>query len=169
MQTYSTFQPTAFDRAGAGKYGAMAERQDWLVVPVTQTRDSGVLDRSNFRSYLKALGGESDTVEVHRFSHWGPGWFEIIIIDPTDTAKVETAQEIADALEDYPIVDEDNYSELEYEGACNYWAQMPIRERVQYIQEARDRTRGHMSIFAARRDELPEDPAGRLYEALTRE
>jgi hypothetical protein len=82
MQTYSQYRPTGFDSRGLG----LPDRQDWLVLPVIQTRDSGPLEQSNFASALKAVGGESETVEVHRFGHWGPGWFEIIIVAPGSEA-----------------------------------------------------------------------------------
>src|SRR6266436_1054881 len=37
---------------------------------VGQSRDSDALERSNFACMLKAVGGESDTVQVVRESHW---------------------------------------------------------------------------------------------------
>ena len=99
MKSYSEFRPTQFDSTGLG----LDDQQNWLVAPVSQTRDSEALNRANFDATLRELGGESDTVQVHRFGHWGPGWFEIILIDATDTARVQIAQEIEDALSDYPI------------------------------------------------------------------
>jgi hypothetical protein len=44
MQEYKDFRPTAFDHKGA----FLADNQNWLVIPVMQTRDSGPLDLSNF-------------------------------------------------------------------------------------------------------------------------
>lgn len=111
MQTYRTFRPTAFDSAGLA--GDRHGINEFLVLPVSQTRDSGTLDRSNFRVALRELGGESDTVQVHRFGHWGPGWYELILIDPADTAAVTTAEEIEASLADYPILSEDDHSSLE--------------------------------------------------------
>lgn len=165
MQRYKEFSPTPFDASGLG--ADRLERGEWLVAPVMQTRDSEVLERSNFRSFLQALGGEGETVEVHRFGHWGPGWFEIILIDPSDEARVNEAQEMADALEDYPIVSEDDYSALEWEETTERWANMRVCERVEYISRANERSTSQISVFAARRDEMPEDPAGRLWEGLT--
>jgi hypothetical protein len=158
MDTYKTFRPTQFDPAGLG----LADQGHWLVAPVGQTRDSGCLEKSNFRCTLAALGGESDTVEVHRFGHWGPGWFEIIIIDPADAARVAIAEDIERALADYPVVDEEDFSNLEWETAAEYWASCGVRQRVEYCQRAR------VSVFAARREELPADDCGRLMELLTR-
>jgi len=65
MQTYSQYAPTGFDRSRA----FLSDRQAWLVVPVSRNRDSNTLAESNFDAALEMLGGESDTVEVHRFGH----------------------------------------------------------------------------------------------------
>lgn len=158
MKTYSTHQPTGFDPKGA----FLPDRQLWLVLPVSRTRDSGCLDESNFAAAVKLLGGESETVEIHRFGHWGPGWYEIILIDPLDAAAVKVGEEIESALADYPILNEEDFSEREWNLAAETWANMSVRERVEILQE-----RGG-SIFAARRDELPRDDNGAIFEYLTR-
>ena len=158
MQRYSDFRPTAFDARGLnGEKHGIAE---WFVAPVSQTRDSGPLDLSNFRSTLAALGGESDTVQVHRFGHWGPGWFEIIVIDPADEARVTVAQTIERKLDDYPVVSDDDFSALEWERARDYWQRASVRERVQWCQ------RYDVCVFAARHDNVPEDRRGELISAL---
>ena len=80
----------------------------WRPCPVL--RDSGVLTESNVACALTALGGESDTVQVHRFGHWGPGWFEIILIDPSDEVRVREAEAIEAALADYPVLDDEDWT-----------------------------------------------------------
>lgn len=110
MQTYSTYRPTPYDLAGL----ALPDQQHWLVLPVIQTRDSDALEQSNFAAALERLGGESDTVEVHRFGHWGPGWFEIVIVNPTDARAVSIAEGIEQALGLYPVLSEDDLSRREY-------------------------------------------------------
>lgn len=110
LQRYGDYRPTQFDPRGL----ALPDQQDWLVAPVIQTRDSEPLEASNFATFLAALDGESDTVEVHRFGHWANGWFEIILIDPKDTARVERAEELGNALADYPVLDETDLSAREW-------------------------------------------------------
>ena len=110
METYNTFRPTGFDRSGLG----LQSQQDWLVVPAARNRDSNLLDLSNFDAALAMMGGEGDNCEVHRFGHWGCGWFEIIIVKP-DTPTAATAEEIEEALENYPVLDEDDWGKREYE------------------------------------------------------
>lgn len=134
MQQYKDYAPTGFDAKGAFIHD---ERREWLVLPVIQTRDSGPLDRSNFESALEALGGESDNVQVHRFGHWGPGWFEIIIVKP-DTKEAKTAEEIEEKLANYPVLDESHYSRLESEEADEVWKNCyREKDRIEYIRKHR--------------------------------
>lgn len=140
MQTYSEFRPTALDCRGL----ALDNQQDWVVLPVGRNRDSNALDESNFYTALEIMGGESETVEVHRFGHWACGWFEIIIAHPSLAAEVEKME---DALADYPVLDDDDLSEREWEAACETWGFMSLRDRIDLCKRA------WVSILAARRDE----------------
>ena len=116
MMTYSEFRPTAFDARGLG----LDDRQDWLVGPVSQTRDSEALERANFKVAMEELDRvdpEGDDHELHRFGHWGPGWFEIVIIRP-DTDCHREAIDMEAALADYPVLCEHTWSEMELEDGC---------------------------------------------------
>jgi len=112
-----------------------------------QHRESDALTRSNFTCALRAIGGEAQVV---RERHWAVGWVEWIAIHQDDTETLARASAIAERLADYPVLDEDHFGELEYSEACDYWASMSVRERVSIA-----RAQG-VSIFAARRDYLPE-------------
>lgn len=90
------------------------KKGDWLVV-YGQHRDSEQLVRSNFRSILKALGGESRSVAIERFGHWAVGWVESILVSPGAKKKLERAQEVMEALRDYPVVDEEDYSQMQWD------------------------------------------------------
>ena len=74
-----------------------------------RTRDSGLVEESNFWSALKALNGESKTVKVVRANHWLCGWVEMILIHESDIKSVDKGVEIEKALENYPILDEDDF------------------------------------------------------------
>lgn len=122
MITYSKFRPTAYYIAGLG----CADRQDWLVAPCTVDRDSGVHDTANWRAVteiLKETDPEGLDHEAHRFRHWGPGWYEIVLIRP-GTKCVQEAQKIEDRLADYPIVSEAVFSEVESEFQEAAWESM---------------------------------------------
>jgi hypothetical protein len=125
-----------------------------------QHRDSDTLTRSNHRSILKALGGESATVRVIRDSHWAVGWVEAIYIHQSDTKSLAIAEEITDGLDGYPVVDESDWSELELETAEQYWQSMSVKDRLYYCQKF------DCSPFAARHDWIPQDPSGELVSNL---
>jgi hypothetical protein len=117
MQTFKEYKPTDFDSAGLG---SDETNQAWLVIPVIQTRDSDSFELSNFAAALEMLGGEGEDVQVHRFGHWGPGWFEIIIVNPLNPAILKIAEDIERSLESYPLLDDEDYSEREYEAQHEY-------------------------------------------------
>jgi len=80
-----------------------------------QSRDSDCLERSNFRSAVEILGGESETVMIIRDSHWAVGWVETLRVDLSDKVAADKALQILAAIEDYPVLDEGDFSELENE------------------------------------------------------
>lgn len=127
-QLYKNFAPTGLDSSGLG----LDDRQEWIVCPCSRTRDSGALAESNFANALEILGGESDTVEVHRFGHWGPGWFEVILVDPAREREVD---EIEGALSDYPVLNDNDLSEREYEGALESWDGWACRDFIKVLGE----------------------------------
>lgn len=128
-----------------GNYGG-AEWPDHFVF-LGQHRDSDCLSRSNFRSALAAIGGESETVTVVRESHWAVGWVEWIAIHQDDETALQTADEIACALTNYPMVDDEDFSALEDEEAQETWQRCyRDRDRVEYIR--RHRSQFEFSSFS---------------------
>jgi hypothetical protein len=126
---------------------------------LTQNRDSDALTRSNFISALEMLGGESDNVQIFRFGHWACGWWEALTVK-RDTPEYKIALDIESGLEDYPVVNEAHWSELEFNEACDYWASMGVRERFELCK------RFGISPFASRREYLPQDENGSLLDYL---
>lgn len=127
---------------------------------LSQHRDSDTLTRSNFCEALQELGGETDTVLIVRESHWAVGWVEWIAIEKTDERALEKADNILQSLEDYPVLNEQAFSELEYNEACDYWESLSLQERVCLCQEC------GINIFSARHAYLPPDDSGYLLEKL---
>jgi len=103
-----------------------------------RSRDSDSLEESNFQCMLKALGGESDTVTVVRESHWAVGWVEWIAIQQYDETALKIADDIQEGLCDYPVINEEHWSELENEQAQEVWTNCySDQERLKYIRENR--------------------------------
>ena len=123
LQTYREFRPTGFDQSGAF---LDSDRQNWLVAPCSINRDSDALARSNWEQQLAALPAdelddESITWERHSFNHWACGWFEIVICKPgTEAARI--CEQLAERLEDYPVLDEGDYSRIEHDEFLESWS-----------------------------------------------
>jgi hypothetical protein len=117
---------------------AGASWPEYYSAGVGQSRDSDALERSNFRCMLSALGGESDTVIVVRESHWAVGWVEWIAIHETDSEALAIADKQKARLDNYPILDESDFSDEETNEANETWESCyNERERVEYIREHR--------------------------------
>ncbi len=127
MIKYSEFQPTGADVKGLG----LEDRQDWLVAPVCRTRDSGIRANSNFEALLGMLG-DGDDFETHSFTHWGPGWFEIILVQPGSNAA-RVAEECEKSLEDYPVLDDEDISKREWEEYCESWSSWGCRDFLKAV------------------------------------
>jgi hypothetical protein len=162
LQRYEDYQPTTFDRKGAFLDDG---RQEWLVAPIGTNRDADCLTRSNWDSMIATLEHETDddeteTWEEHSFNHWGPGWFSIVIVKPGSVAE-SLVTEMARALEDYPVLDDELFSQYETDEAELAWTNLSLHERFDLCQEA-----SGVSIFAARHDYPPSDDQGYIQERL---
>ena len=122
-------------------------------------RDSDLLTESNFECALAALGGESNTVQVIREGHWAVGWVEWIAIHESDLKALSEADDILCALSDYPVLDDSDFSEREWNAAQDYWSELDINERVDLCRKA------GVSIFAARSECIPQGGNGSIYES----
>lgn len=121
-------------------------------------RDSRCLERSNFEvleAKLKALGANY-TIETH--GHWACGWLDHLLLSFDNSPQV--VREIATmvhGLNDYPILDEDHYSQLENTEVYTLWGDEVNRDRVGFCKAA------GISIFAARSEYVPDE----VYEYLS--
>lgn len=159
---------------------------------MTIHRDSGLLDRVNWEVACERMAGAAGFGEVPflpdwqdqpdepslfggdpgispavywwEASHWAVGWVRYLMVRPDAPEAVLTAaQEIRDDMADYPVLDEERYSDAEYEQVTTAWAEMSVKERLDVIRWSKSRD---ISPFAARRDELPDDDGGWIYEYL---
>lgn len=165
METYDKWAPTGFDTRGlnADQILDYDYAGDWFVAPCARNRDSGLLDESNWAAQSKIISESDPDGHDHAiasFGHWACGWFEIVLVRPGSDAY-DRAVEIENSLDGYPVLDGSDLSERENEAVSSYWERMSVKERLWYCQKAK------VSIFAARREYLPEDPDGRLFEYLS--
>ena len=103
-------------------HGQPEDAHDWHVW-YTENRDSGLLEQSNAEQINKSLGQfiESGDVVAERHRHWAVGWVAGYAIrvykNGTITPAFIKCAELLEALEEYPVLNEEHYGELEYEAA----------------------------------------------------
>lgn len=147
------------------------------VVVAAVHRNSSICDQSNYYTAMHrliAVGGAvperlEDIAHDGPFSRFDPdeapafydfqvgdslvGWIKYLMLNPARASKamLDEARAIAEALDAYPILSEDDYSERQIEAMENYWKSEPLADRVRWCRE------DGASIFAARRDYPPSE------------
>lgn len=102
-------------------------REGYLRVGIGRSRDSDTLEESN---YIAAFNMLTETAEEHGIqdrlpdemvpvlehsaSHWAVGWVESLWVADVPEMR-EAVRSIWQALEHYPVLDDSDYSEREYE------------------------------------------------------
>ena len=123
--------PSGFD--SLSNYMGEVPEDKWLCV-MTRNRDSDCLTESNWRTALKMLGGESDSVRIDRFGHWACGWWESMsVLDGSNANKMGI--EIREKIDSYPVLDEEDYSTLEDEQAREVWESFTTKERIEWMRK----------------------------------
>ncbi len=115
---------------------------DYFSAGVGQSRDSDALERANFQAMLERLGGKTSDdetgdplVKVVRESHWAVGWVEWIAIHESQDRALGIANTIQAKLEDYPVIDEELWSQFEDEDCSETWANcFDPSERLDYFR-----------------------------------
>lgn len=137
-----------------------------------RNRDSEVLERANFDAMLEKLGGEHSSPEwekshpeevkegkeevmVARASHWAVGWVEGILVHK-DSPQAAVLQQLMDDYEDYPVIDEDLYSQYELQQQEQDWESW-AKDAVMDIVNATE------GFEEAKYEALPEDLQRELY------
>jgi len=77
-------------------------------------RNSGLLDQSNADIIREALKPFDNDVLFMEFSHWAAGWINAVAVR-VNTEAYKTLCGIIDRLSEYPVLDEMEYCEREYE------------------------------------------------------
>jgi len=79
------------------------------------SRDSKIWEESNYQSIKRYLEKKNVHFIEICSNHWAVGWIESIGIQEEDYEAIEEANEILERLEDYPIFDEEDFSQREME------------------------------------------------------
>jgi hypothetical protein len=111
----------------------------WAIL-YTHNRDSGLLDHSNAAAIGRKLepfteGDDSDVV-AERHDHWACGWIDGFAVRVFKNGKITAAfrayHELAERLADYPVLDETDYSNREYDATVQYIEQAGWRLKREF-------------------------------------
>lgn len=124
--------------------------EDFYVV-ATKCRDSHILDESNFDAIVKRLAAIEPKTEIenenkdailedgwytYTASHWGVGWVESIMVSPNANPELlAECEKILKELADYPVLDDDDFSEREDEHYAQLWQDLTPTERWETLPE----------------------------------
>ena len=102
--------------------GELEDADQWAII-YTHNRDSGLLDQSNAAAIAKGLArfadGDDPDVVFESHSHWAVGHvagFSVRVFrNGAITEAFEEYHELAERMNDYPILEESDYSDREFE------------------------------------------------------
>ena len=126
----------------------------------TRTRDSDILTESNFLSALELLGGESNTVKVIRFGHWACGWWESLSVVENTEAYKQAIKIISD-YKNYPVINEQDYTNRKVEVAENYWKSCSYKEKKELCLKF------NIPVKEVKYKYIPKSDNGSLFDYLT--
>lgn len=123
--------------------------ENWAIF-YTHHRDSGLLDQSNAAVIEKALEpfteGDDPDVVFESHSHWAVGHIDGLSVrvfrDGLVTDAFRGYHELRERLDDYPILDEEDYSRREFEATFENLTQAAWRLRDEF--ELPDRWEGEV-------------------------
>lgn len=89
----------------------------WCIA-ASLTRDSDIVDQSNWRVIRSQLAELPDTIATDTFtvvsmSHWASSWVDYLVINPEINAAMVLVESLHTRLADYPVLDDTDYYELE--------------------------------------------------------
>ena len=150
----------------------------WLVAPVSRHRDSDILTRSNWTVCTDRLDAimesdaqlSNDWTDPYTGEECGPyhivrercslvGWVEWVAIHPDAAALIQYALEVTEALEAYPVLDDDQFSESEYAAAFEAFGGE--------ADDFRERLTERLPDVAARLESISVEDLWTLYMAAT--
>jgi hypothetical protein len=162
-------------------YAGFSPTGDYCIL--TQHRDSDALTRSNWACARNEFdvqpfdcagrfGASDEEFDARpdaydwRASHCLVGWVEYLMVrtDAPDDVLI-TAAQLLDALDGYPVLDDEHFSNLEMEEAEESWKHLDLRGRLEVIDDCRYDGKP-ISIFAIRHDYPPVDDQGAVQERL---
>lgn len=100
-----------------GSYYIGPRYDDYYII-TGHSRDSKILEESNYQTIKEYLSKNSINFIEVSCNHWAVGWIECLMVQEDNIKDIEFINdEILDKLEDYPVFDEEDFYQREYEEA----------------------------------------------------
>lgn len=118
-------------------FTSIQDLTSFLVAPVSQNRDSDILEKSNFQVVTKEILAKASHKEtkIHSFDHWACGWVEHLLIHPEDEAAIEAGEEWESRLKEVAYANDEHYSNMQSEAYQSHWEDWAKKEFVEKILE----------------------------------
>lgn len=108
------------------------DSDNWAIV-YTHNRDSGILDESNAAEIAEALKPFEEDAISERHDHWACGWVDGFALrvyrDGEITEAFKVYCQLQERLSDYPVLDEEDFSNRETK-ACLKWIEQEGQRMV---------------------------------------
>lgn len=111
----------------------------------TTHRDVDCLGESNWRRILAdAQEKFPESFWVMKCNHWAVGWMDHLMVDVTDREAVAWCMDVLDELEDYPVYDESDLSEVEHEATWNTFTSCTVHDVGKYLEQRQFELEGYV-------------------------
>ena len=123
---------------------------DYFVV-YAQHRDSGLIQRANYEVFKNFLNMKAKAY-MHEFSasHWAVGYVDHLLIHKDTPEEIlQEIDEMLQSIDEYAILDENVFAEMESFEAQEFWESLLLDEKIEVCKRA------GISIFTARQDLCP--------------
>lgn len=114
----------------------------WSLGPVIEHRDSGLAQKSNAKTIVKILENDPSLEgewELVSCNHWAVGWvehlsFRVVDKDGKPSRVARVIKGLFDSMEEYPILDDEDHSRMEYEATMenieNHYGRGKLHDNV---------------------------------------
>lgn len=82
---------------------------DYYVAAVVVPNAGDTLDESNYAVIKQRLIDAGHPFREEWFGHWAVGRYDVLLIHQSDTAALSFAADLHAALDEYPILDEEDF------------------------------------------------------------
>lgn len=114
------------------------DNPEWIIV-YANVRSEDLVDVSNIEVFDNLLDAADPNGEHHHIEGFGGafGQIDYLIVDPEHAPTMALARETLERLDDYPVLDEEHWGNLEYEQAYE-WVTSELERRWAWFDRSNE-------------------------------